>query len=124
MPVLGRQAGGSYSLRMVVDRPGDVTGPSVADSSWEVVDPGELDDRLRRELAAEAGPGHLLHRADAAALTRCTRCGSVGFHLRNARFAIVELTGSGTEEAPPRPVFRQFTSFDAFRETLNRHHHP
>ena len=108
---------------MVVDRPGDVTGPSVAGSTWVVVDAGDLDDRLRAELSAETGPGHLLHQAEAVALTRCTGCRKVGFHLRNARFAIVELTGSGTEEHAPLPVFQRFTSFDAFRETLNRHQH-
>ena len=109
---------------MVVGHSSGTEEPPAAGSTWEVVDAGDLDDRLRAELAAEAGPGHLLHQADAVALTRCTRCRSVGFHLRNARFAIVELTDSGSEETPPRPVFRQFATFDAFRETLSRHRHP
>jgi hypothetical protein len=96
---------------------------AAGDDQWEIVDDGDLARDLRAELHREAGPGHLLHRADARAVARCPGCGQVAFHLGGGRFTVVELTGSGREEPPPSPPFTQMPSLDALRETMARHRH-
>jgi hypothetical protein len=103
--------------------PDPPTADTIGHGAWTIVDEGELADRLRAELKAEIGPGHILYGGDPTPLTLCTTCSAVGLHLGRGRFAIVELTGSATEEAPPRPTCQRFDTFDALRETLNRHRH-
>lgn len=100
------------------------TAGTVGPGTWDVVDEGELADSLRSELQAEVGPGHILFGTDPTPLTRCTACSAVGLHIGDGHFAIVELTGSACEEAPPKPTCQRFDTFDALRETLNRHRHP
>lgn len=105
---------------------GHRAGPPTASAEgdgWEVVDEGPLALELRDELWREAAPTHLLHRSPARAVARCRTCGLVAFHLGQARFVMVELTGSGREEDPPKPALTQFPSFDALRETMARHRH-
>jgi hypothetical protein len=91
--------------------------------SWVMVYEGGEATALRYELFREAGSGHRLHGLLPSPLARCASCGTVAYHLGDATWALVELTGSGGAEPLPLPRHTRVESFDALRDLMARHEH-
>jgi hypothetical protein len=91
--------------------------------SWVMVYEGETATALRYELFRETATGHRLHGVLPSPLARCATCGVVAYHLGDATWALVELTGSGGAEPLPLPRHTKVESFDALRDLMARHEH-
>jgi hypothetical protein len=91
--------------------------------SWVMVYEGEVATALRYELFRETATGHRLHGMLPSPLARCATCGVVAYHLGDATWALVELTGSGGAEPLPLPRHTRVESFDALRDLMARHEH-
>jgi len=90
---------------------------------WQMVYEGATATALRHELYREASTGHRLHGLLPSPLARCPACGTVAYHLGDATWALVELTGSGGAEPLPLPRHTRVESFDALRDLMVRHVH-
>jgi hypothetical protein len=91
--------------------------------SWVMVYEGQAATALRYELHRETAAGHRLHGLLPSPLARCPTCGMVAYHLGDATWALVELTGSGGAEPLPLPRHTKVESFDALRDLMARHDH-
>jgi hypothetical protein len=84
---------------------------------WEGM-PGIGHGNHEAELAREVGPSHALYQANVTAVGVRGDNDDVLFEVDGGRggYAVVHLTWSGREEAPPFPMTEFFQSFEGWLE--------
>lgn len=82
---------------------------------WYAVDAADVTRGLERQLAVEAGPGHLLHGVEVRLIARRVDTDDALFALSDGRVAEVHLTWrKGAEPDPRWPVTLIFRSLAAW----------
>jgi len=78
---------------------------------------------FEKEAVAEVAPGHELFGLSLRTVAKCVGCDDVVFRAADDTFAIVHLTWSRKQEAPPWPRTTRLGGFIAIEAAMDQHEH-